>query len=132
MTEFERVSGSTPYHRPFYFGNELAMNMYGCDAYLIRNSDALRTYARECVQLLKMKAYGDPILNHFGHASVATAGYTLTQLIETSLISGHFSEFYNSAYINIFSCQPYDAKLAREHAAEFFKAQHVSYWELSR
>lgn len=50
------------------------------------------------------------------------AGYTLIQPIETSLISGHFSEGRRTAYIDIFSCKPFDTDLAGEFTKGFFGA----------
>ena len=49
----------------------------------------------------------------------------VAQMIETSLISGHFSELWNNAYLNIFSCKPFDAQVARDFAKEFFSAKSV-------
>ena len=132
MTIYENAKTTLPQYRPFYFGEELALNLYGCDPNVIKSDAALRTYAREAVHLLDMKAYGEPVLSHFGHDSPITSGYTLVQLIETSSITGHFSEGSWSAFINIFSCKPYDAKKAREHASEFFDAQYCTYWKLDR
>jgi S-adenosylmethionine/arginine decarboxylase-like enzyme len=47
------------------------------------------------------------------------------QLIETSCISGHFSEWWGSAYINIFSCKKFSAQKAKVFTAKFFRAKKV-------
>ena len=49
----------------------------------------------------------------------------MTQLIETSLISGHFANASNAAYIDVFSCKGYDPDVVTEYAKNFFGAKSV-------
>ena len=49
------------------------------------------------------------------------AGYSMIQLIETSLVSGHFADITNTAYIDVFSCRPYDPDIIRAFAQKFFE-----------
>jgi S-adenosylmethionine/arginine decarboxylase-like enzyme len=53
------------------------------------------------------------------------AGYSMIQLIETSLISGHFANLTDSAYIDIFSCKAYDPGRVAEFTRTFFEASFV-------
>lgn len=53
-----------------------------------------------------MKRHGECHAIHFGEGRVA--GYSMIQLIETSLISAHFADRTNAAYLDIFSGKPYD------------------------
>jgi len=46
----------------------------------------------------------------------------MLQLIETSLISGHFANDSNRAYLDIFSCKPYDPAVVERFSREFFSA----------
>jgi hypothetical protein len=48
------------------------------------------------------------------------------QLIETSLISGHFANLTNAIYIDVFSCKIYDPYQAAEFTRQFFKASDAS------
>lgn len=132
MTNYENAGIVFPAHKPFYFGDHLIVNLYDCDPYVVTSGPAITQYARECVRLLDMRPFGQPQVQHFGHESPVTSGYTLVQLIETSNITAHFSDAKLSAYIDIFSCKAYDRKLAREHASEFFGAKHCTYWEIVR
>jgi S-adenosylmethionine/arginine decarboxylase-like enzyme len=68
-----------------------------------------------------MKRYGACQIVHFGEGRVA--GYSMVQLIETSLISGHFANYTNRAYLDIFSCKGYDPKVVEEFSREFFGAR---------
>lgn len=47
------------------------------------------------------------------------------QLIETSLISAHFVDSTKNAYIDVFSCKPYDVDVAARVCKEAFGAKHV-------
>jgi len=72
-----------------------------------------------------MKRYGEPIIPHFGHEDPITAGYSMVQLIETSSITGHFSEHKRTAYINIFSCAWFDAEKVTQFTQEYFDAHRA-------
>jgi len=105
------------------FGWELQLDLYGCAIELIKDADVIAEYAAQLVDLIGMKAYGPPLLDHFGHADPKTSGYTLVQRIETSLISGHFSEARHSAHLNIFSCRRFDEVLAEDFSVSYFRAE---------
>jgi S-adenosylmethionine/arginine decarboxylase-like enzyme len=72
-----------------------------------------------------MKQYGKTLLPYFGEKAPHTKGYSLVQLIETSSITGHFSDFWSTAYINIFSCKKYNHLIAKEFTRKFFKAKRM-------
>jgi S-adenosylmethionine decarboxylase len=46
----------------------------------------------------------------------------MVQLIETSLISGHFANLTNSIYLDVFSCKAYSPRIIAEFAKDYFKA----------
>ena len=66
-----------------------------------------------------MRRYGACQIVQFGcgHA----VGFSMTQLIETSLISGHFAA--NRAYLDIVSCKAYDPRVVERFSREFFGAR---------
>ena len=107
------------------YGMELILDLYGCDPKTIRSRKKIETFARRLCRRIKMKRYGEPIIEHFGHKSPATSGYSLVQLIETSCVTAHFSEALNNAYLNIFSCKPFDTDDAASFCKEYFKAEKV-------
>lgn len=67
-----------------------------------------------------MKAFGETQCVHFGEDE-RVEGFSVVQLIETSLISGHLANATNRAYLNIFSCKAYDVDAACRFACEFFQ-----------
>jgi len=49
-------------------------------------------------------------------------GFSMTQLIETSLVSAHFADASRAIYLDVFSCAPYEPEEAAKFAMEYFKA----------
>ncbi len=107
------------------FGWELLLDLHGCDRGKISSREWIEKFAIEVCECLKMKRFGDPIIEHFGHDDIKTAGYSLVQLIETSSIVAHFGEYYATAYLDIFSCKEYDAETVTQFTKEFFGAERV-------
>ncbi len=107
------------------WGMETQIDASKCDPELIRDAEAIKQYVKELCELIEMNRFGDTIVVHFGEDE-AVAGYSMAQLIETSLISGHFANATNNIYINIFSCKPYDPYVAAEFTKEFFKGEEYS------
>lgn len=72
-----------------------------------------------------MKRYGEALIPHFGHDNPITSGYSLVQLIETSAVVAHFSEYKRSVYLNIFSCAWFDVEKTTKFCKTFFGAKRV-------
>ena len=104
------------------FGTELVLDLHHCDAKTIRSRAKIAAFAKQLCRRIKMKRYGEPLLEHFGHKDPITSGYTLVQLIETSSITGHFSENTGSIYLNVFSCKEFDADDAALFCKKYFGA----------
>lgn len=99
-----------------------SIDIHNCDPDKIRSKEAIVEYVSRLCKLIKMKQYGEPIVVHFGKNE--TEGFSLVQLIETSLISGHFANETNRAFIDIFSCKLYDPEEAAKFSMEFFGGSH--------
>lgn len=93
------------------FGQHLVVDAAGCND-RIGDRDAIAAFADDLVKAIDMKAYGSPWIEHFGHDSPKTSGFTLVQLIETSNISAHFCDHSSEAYFDIFSCKTFDETMA--------------------
>ncbi|MCP9453499.1 MAG: S-adenosylmethionine decarboxylase [Nitrospira sp.] len=98
-----------------------AVDLQDCQPELIRDADYIKRYVVELCDLIGMKRYGDCQVVDFGEGRVA--GYSMVQLISTSLISGHFANDTNSAYLDIFSCKGYDPALVESFSKRFFGAR---------
>lgn len=102
------------------WGIASSIDVYDCNPDLIRDADAIRRFVAELCELIEMKRFGETQIVHFGEDEVV-AGFSMTQLIETSLISGHFANLSNAVYLDVFSCKPYDPETAQAFAEEFFQ-----------
>lgn len=107
------------------YGYELVLDLCDCDKSVLSSKKKLQQYVDKLCKLIKMKKYGKTLLPYFGLKAEYTKGYSLVQLIETSSITGHFSDNWGKAYINIFSCRKFDHKLAKKFTRQFFKAKKV-------
>ena len=105
------------------WGIASAIDVYHCHPEKIRCAETIRRFTPELCDLLEMARFGETTVIHFG-AEEKVAGYSMTQLIETSLVSGHFANSSNTAYLDVFSCKPYDPDLVRSFAERFFGGTH--------
>lgn len=99
-----------------------SVDIHGCDPHLMRDPEAIKAFTIRLCDLIGMKRFGEPVIVDFGEDE-RVSGYSLTQLIETSLISAHFANQSNTVYLDIFSCKYYDPDTAAQFAREFFKGK---------
>ncbi len=99
-----------------------SVDIYDCDPDLIRDEHAIRCFVYELCDRIEMKRFGECTVVNFGEDE-RVAGFSMTQLIETSLISGHFANASNAVYLDIFSCKFYEPRTAAEFAVSFFKGK---------
>lgn len=120
-------------HEADHYGQELILNLYDCDLAKISSEKEIREFVVTlCDDVIKMVRFGEAQIPHFGHENPMTSGYSLVQLIETSCVTGHFSELKRSAYLNIFSCAWFDAEKASAYCQDFFGAERCETTLLKR
>ena len=107
------------------WGEELQIDLYNCDYDIIRSDKTARDWARKTTDVIHMVPFGEPFTPDFGHSKAKTAGISVLQLIETSLISAHFIPHWRIATINIFTCSYLDTKLAIDFSMNYFKAERA-------
>ena len=106
------------------WGWHLVLNLYECDAAAIRSQAGIEQFVVELCDRSEIRRFGDPTVIHFGD-DPEIVGYSLLQLVESSNVAGHFSEKYNSAYLDIFSCKQFDPESAMEFCVETFQAKRT-------
>ncbi len=99
-----------------------SIDLHGCDPALIRDAGEVKRHVHELCDLIGMKRFGETVVVNFGEDE-RVAGFSMTQLIETSLISGHYANQSNTVYLDIFSCKYYTPVEAAEFSKKFFKAK---------
>lgn len=116
---------STKENKTEFWGVSSAIDLYGCDLGLMNDADAIREFVRILCDRIQMRRYGETQVVFFGDEP-RVQGYSMTQLIETSLISAHFANASRAIYLDVFSCAPYDPEDAAQFAKEFFKASRYN------
>ena len=105
------------------WGVSASIDIYNCDPETIRSAEKIRLFVAELCDLIEMERYGETVVVHFGKDE-RVAGFSMMQLIETSLISAHFANMTNTTYLDVFSCKPYDPDVVTEFAQRFFGGSH--------
>lgn len=108
------------------WGISVCIDLKDCNVKTIRSAKRVKDYVHKLCDLIKVTRYGRCQVVDFGEDPRVT-GLSMTQLIETSLISGHFGNEYNGkfAYLDIFSCQPFPPYQVANFAKKFFEAKRM-------
>ena len=106
------------------WGLASSIDIYNCNPEAIRDAEKIKEFVKELCELIEMKRFGDTVVVNFGEDK-RVAGYSMIQLIETSLISAHFANLTNTVYLDVFSCKPYDVEIVSNFATEFFGGNQV-------
>ena len=106
------------------WGMSTSVDLYDCDPSTIRDADKIKEYVKQLCDLIEMRTFGECLVVHFGD-DPKVSGFYMTQLIETSLVSGHFANNTNAAYLDIFSCKWYDVEKMVQFSKDFFGAKSV-------
>ncbi len=113
------------YDREGSWGILTSIDLHECNGETIRSAEKIRQYTEELCDLIKVTRFGEPTIVHFGEKE-EIAGYSLVQLIETSLVSGHFANATNAAYIDVFSCAYYEPQVVVDFSKQFFEAKDTT------
>lgn len=107
------------------WGYHLILDCKSGDLNSVKSYNNIKSYINDLLKNINMKAYGNPIIEHFAEHNKYVAGYTFVQLIETSAITGHFSDFNGDFYIDIFSCAYFDMEKAINVTKEYFSPESI-------
>jgi S-adenosylmethionine/arginine decarboxylase-like enzyme len=107
------------------WGMATCIDLYGCDHKTMTSAKQVTRFVHELCDLIKMKRFGKTVVVNFG-ADPRVSGFSMTQLIETSLISGHFADNSDAIYLDVFSCKAYPPYKTAEFAKKFFGAKKAT------
>ncbi len=108
------------------WGMHLIADAAGCRRDIVTDAEQLADFVCDLVEAIDMRAHGAPRIEHFAEHTPDAAGYSLVQLIETSNITGHFCDLTGDAYIDIFSCKPFNPDIAVDLIRDRLGARSVS------
>jgi S-adenosylmethionine decarboxylase len=107
------------------WGYHALFDCQSCPIERITSEENIREFIKDIVSAIDMKSYGEPMIAHFATHDADAAGYSFCQMIETSNITGHFSDKTGDCYIDIFSCKEYDTDVAIGTIENFFRPEEV-------
>jgi len=117
------ISWKKEYERKNPWGVLTSVDIYESDPQIIRDAKSIERFVYKLCDLIDMKRFGECQVVHFGEDE-KVEGFSMTQLIETSLISGHFANALNTVYLDVFSCKFYEPREIAEFATSFFKGDY--------
>lgn len=122
-THIHTLSWKKKFEQSEAWGLLTSVDIYKCNKETIRDAEKVKQFVVKLCDRIKMKRYGECVVVDFGEDEKVT-GFSMTQLIETSLISGHFSNMSNAVYLDIFSCKFYEPREVAEFAVSFFEGSN--------
>jgi S-adenosylmethionine decarboxylase len=109
---------------PNHWGYHLILDLTKCNDN-IDDEDQIEQFLRDLVKALEMKAIGDPIIFRVDSQKEGR-GISALQLIETSNIAIHTDDGdEHSAYIDVFSCAPYQPETVINLIDQYFEPQKI-------
>ena len=110
------------------YGFELILDLHGCDVSTFTRQSLAEYFAALC-EAIDMKRCdlhfwddeGVPLEEQ--QTAPHTKGISAVQFILTSSIVIHTLELLEAAYVNIFSCKPFDRDVAEKLTKEWFGAK---------
>lgn len=109
--------------KEYIWGYHCSVDVAGCDKSKITDGEHIAAFCKSLVEAIDMKAYGEPQVVHFAEHDPGKAGFTLTQLIETSNICAHFVDATGEMYLDVFSCKEFDPEIVAEVVDMWFSPQ---------
>jgi S-adenosylmethionine decarboxylase len=116
---------ATEAKEPAYWGYHLILDCKSCDIDKIASAQNIKDFLKTLVHDIDMKAYGEPIIEHFAADNPKAAGFSCVQLIETSAITGHFVNENGDCYLDIFSCKKYDVEIVKKIVKQYFNPKSL-------
>ncbi len=99
-----------------------SIDLHSCNPNLVRSESKIKEFVKQLCALLNLRRFKETIMINFG-SDERVAGFSMAQLIDTSLISGHFVNKTNNIFLDVFSCKFYNPIQAAKFAKQFFQAK---------
>lgn len=105
-----------------YWGLWSGIDLRSCNPDSVRSEEKVKEFVKKLCNKIKMKRFGETVVVNFGNDE-RVSGFSMTQLIETSLVSAHFVNQTNNIFLDVFSCSFYNPEEIAEFAKESFGAE---------
>lgn len=108
-----------------FWGIEAQIDLKECNKEFIMSENGVHDFIIQlCEDVIHMERFGSPFIINFGN-DPKVSGFSVTQLIETSLVSGHFVNLTGDVFLNIFSCKIFGPIQASKFASDWFWPKNV-------
>ena len=105
------------------YGPHLMLDLSGCDAEILDDLDACFKLLNELPEKIGMTKITQPYVFRYRGLIPEDEGITGVTIIAESHISLHTYPRKGFAFVDLFSCRPFDVKSAEEHLVQFFKCK---------
>ena len=113
------------------WGYLASIDLVDCNAEKVRDKKAIEKYIKDLSKVIDCHLYGPPTIAKIGKGG-RLYGWSFTQLVTTSSITGHFVESNNTIYIDIFFCDYFDPDKAVKFTQDYFGAKKMKVHLLTR
>lgn len=129
MDKFKKLA--IEYRKKKAWGLLASYDLHGCNPKTLRDAAAIKRFVKVLCKKIDVTTYGPCVLKDFGE-NENVAGFSMMQLIETSLVSAHFVNKTNRIFLDVFSCAYFDPKIIADYAKKFFGARDIRFNYLLR
>lgn len=102
------------------WGISATIDLSVCQPARLRSGKLLQEFVSRLIRVIEMEPHGPCHIDRFGDGNLA--GWSAMQFITTSTITVHLDEVGNRAFVDIFSCKPFDGNVAADFARKYFGA----------
>lgn len=113
------------------YGMELILDLKDCDSSVMNRKDLTRFFEELC-ELIKVERGDlewwdfDGYPEEYAAAPDHLKGTSAVQFIMTSTIVVHTLDVLKKVFINVFSCDEFDAEKVRNYCERFFSGTHIN------
>jgi S-adenosylmethionine/arginine decarboxylase-like enzyme len=109
-----------------YWGYHLMIDCSNCNKEEISDINNIKKFINALIKCCKMKKLGDLKIENLQSGNKSLFGYSVTQFIHTSNITGHFMDISGDAYIDLFSCKEFNIEEVINVVNQYFHPKKMN------
>jgi S-adenosylmethionine/arginine decarboxylase-like enzyme len=114
-----------------YWGYHAMFDCHGSNK-KIQDRDIVITFCKDLVQRIDMDPIGEPWCEQTAMHDPGKAGFTLTQIIQTSSIVAHFIDEPGDIYLDVFSCKEFNIDIVEDCIRDYFHPTKIRTYFITR
>ncbi|MBU4344636.1 MAG: S-adenosylmethionine decarboxylase [Desulfobacteraceae bacterium] len=105
------------------YGSHLMLDLNNCNPAILNDLDACFKLLNELPEKIGMTKITQPYVFRYSAPVPEDEGITGVTIIAESHISLHTYPRKSFAFVDLFSCKPFDVEMARDHIVQFFQSK---------